>query len=73
MAVQIVDVLKVQPPLADLLDVVSAGDEVAIVRGAKPLARLIPAERPPKKRIAGVNAGAMRASDDFDEPLLIIS
>jgi len=69
MGTRIIDILKGQPQLSDLLALVSGGDEVSIVEGEKPLARIVPSGRPRKQRIAGLNAGAMRVSDDFDEPL----
>lgn len=73
METRIIDILKGQPPLSDLLALVSGGDEVRIVEGEKPLARIVPAPTAPseKQRIPGLNSGhgAVWTSDDFDEPL----
>lgn len=64
-----IDIRKAQPQLTELLRLTSAGDEVLIVEGEKPLARLIPAVPSPGERIAGLNSGDLWMSDDFDEPL----
>ena len=69
MATKTVDILKSQPKLTELLQLAAAGDEVIIVEGSKPLARLVHIESGQKKRVAGLNAGAISTSEDFDEPL----
>ncbi len=73
MGTRIIDILKGQPQLSDLLALVSGGDEVSIVEGEKPLARIVPTPTAPseKQRIPGLNSGhgPVWMSDDFDEPL----
>ena len=69
MATQTVDILETQPRLADLLEIAANGDDVIIVAGAKPLARLVHIAPAHKKRVAGLNSGAISTSDDFDVPL----
>jgi antitoxin (DNA-binding transcriptional repressor) of toxin-antitoxin stability system len=69
MATRTVDILKSQPQLAELLQLTAAGDEVIIVEGSKPLARLVRLDSAGKKRVAGLNPGAILTSEDFDEPL----
>jgi prevent-host-death family protein len=44
-----INVREVRRQLASLLDAVEAGDEVVITRRGKPVARLLPAEPPPKQ------------------------
>ena len=64
-----VDIRETQPPLSELLRLALAGTEVLIVEGNTPLARLIAVTVPDKKRVAGLNSGAISVSEDFDEAL----
>jgi antitoxin (DNA-binding transcriptional repressor) of toxin-antitoxin stability system len=70
MALREVDRRDVGEQLADLLDSVSRGEEVIITEAGKPIARLDPPLKQPKRRIAGLNEGAVISiSDDFADPL----
>ena len=73
MPTRTIDIRDAQPPLSDLLQLMSSGDEVLIVEGDTPLARLVPladsAARARGKRVPGLNRGAIWVTDDFDEPL----
>ena len=60
-----VDVTKDSPDLKGLLSLVADGTEVLLTDGAIPVARLVPVG----KRVAGLHAGFIWASEDFDEPL----
>jgi prevent-host-death family protein len=51
-----------------LLRQVSAGEEIVIARGGKPVARLVPVERP-RDRQLGRDQGLFSVPEDFDEPL----
>ena len=68
---QTVSVGEAQEKLPDLLAQALAGDEVIITEDGKPVARLVPVPvaRPRKKRVPGLNEGAIWTSEDFDEPL----
>jgi prevent-host-death family protein len=55
--------------LSRLVDDVAAGGEVVIAKHGKPMARLVPLEAAPKKRVLGRLAGKIRIPDDFDAPL----
>ena len=68
---QTVTVDEAQQKLPDLLEQALAGNEVIITEHGKPVARLValPIASPRKKRVAGLNRGAIWTSDDFDEPL----
>jgi len=50
---------------------VLAGYEVIITQHGKPVARLVPVQVAElrKKRVAGLNRGAISTSEDFDKPL----
>ena len=60
-----VDVQKTDQKLKELLTRVASGKEVVFKHGGQLVARLIPAG----KRIAGLHAGVVKTSPDFDEPL----
>jgi prevent-host-death family protein len=55
--------------LSRLVDDVAAGGEVIIAKHGKPMARLVPLEAKPQKRVLGRLAGQGRIPDDFDAPL----
>ncbi len=65
MLTKTIDVGKEPPDLKGLLSLVADGNEVILTEGGTPLARLIPVG----KRVAGLHAGAISMSEDFDEPL----
>ena len=67
-----VDVNDAQKQLSKLLDLAKAGNEVIISEGSVPIARLTavaPSSSPRPPRVAGLHAGAIWISEDFDQPL----
>ncbi len=67
-----VDVNEAQQQLSRLLELAKAGNEVIIVEGNIPVARLTaitPTSVQHQARIAGLHQGAAWASDNFDQPL----
>ncbi|HID63406.1 MAG TPA: toxin-antitoxin (TA) system antitoxin [Anaerolineae bacterium] len=48
---------------------VFAGTEIVLTEGNTPLARPVPIASSTTPRTAGLHAGAIWTSDDFDEPL----
>ncbi len=69
MLTKTIDVHETQTSLKELLSLVREGAEIVFTEGSAPLARLVPIMVPMTPRIAGLHAGAMWTSDDFDEPL----
>lgn len=65
MLTRTIDVGKEPPDLQVLLSLVAQGTEVVLTEGDTPIARLVPVG----KRVAGLHAGAIQTSEDFDEPL----
>jgi prevent-host-death family protein len=55
--------------LSRLLVRVAAGEEVVIAKAGKPIARLVPFNRPSRDRIAGQDKGRLQIAEDFDAPL----
>jgi prevent-host-death family protein len=62
-----IDIDEAQKNLHELVSRALEGDEVILTENDRPLARIVPVAQ--GSRIAGLNEGAMKASDDFDEPL----
>jgi len=65
MLTKTIDIKKKPPDLNILLSLVADGTEIVITDNDTPIARLVQIG----KRVAGLHAGAIRMSDDFDEPL----
>lgn len=64
-----VDINSTQANLADLLSSLTAGSEIVLTNGDVPVAYLVPATEASSPRIPGLHPGAIRTSDDFDQPL----
>jgi antitoxin (DNA-binding transcriptional repressor) of toxin-antitoxin stability system len=60
-----VDIEKTQSNLKELLSQVVDGQEIVIMEGDKPIARISPITQ----RVPGLHPGAIWTSEDFDEPL----
>jgi antitoxin (DNA-binding transcriptional repressor) of toxin-antitoxin stability system len=65
----IVKVHQAKSQLSKLIAAVEAGEEVVIARGDKPVVRLVLADPPKAKRIAGRYKGQFALTDAFFEPL----
>ena len=63
-----VGVHEAKTRLSQLLRLVDGGQEVEILRGGEPVARLV-SIRPRGKRQLGGDVGFFRVPDDFDAPL----
>jgi antitoxin (DNA-binding transcriptional repressor) of toxin-antitoxin stability system len=69
MLTKTVDVREPQANLQELLSLVREGIEIVLTEGPTPLARLVPIVASPAQRVAGLHAGEIWTSEDFDEPL----
>ncbi len=63
-----IDVRELPARLDEALATVAAGEEVVLLDGPTPRARLVPFVRP-GERVAGLHAGAILPASDFDAPL----
>jgi len=68
MAIETIDVKIAGKEVAKWVELVQQGVEVMLGGDDRLLARILPVDAP-SKRVAGLNRGEIRASDDFDEPL----
>jgi antitoxin (DNA-binding transcriptional repressor) of toxin-antitoxin stability system len=65
----IVDVARVEAHLPELITLALRGKIVIIAENENPLVQLVPVRQQPQRRIAGLNCGAMKMHDDFNDPL----
>ncbi len=60
-----VNVYEAKTQLSKLLERVEAGEEITLARAGKPVAKLVPLERTPR-RTPGFWAGKLELADDWD-------
>jgi len=64
-----VNIYDAKTRLSQLVDEAANGGEVIIARNGRPVARLVPFQRPPVARKPGRLRGKIRIGRDFDDPL----
>jgi len=64
-----INVHEAKTHLSRILERVTEGEEVIIMRSNVPIARLVPVSAMPKRRELGWARGEFTAPDDFDAPL----
>ena len=64
-----VNIHEAKTHLSRLLERVAMGEEVIIAKAGRPVAKLVPLEGRPKKRILGSAKGEFTVPDDFNDPL----
>ena len=69
MKTKTVDASKQKILLEELLAMLTTGTEVVITESGTPVARLVRLPGDTALRVAGLHAGAITVSDDFDSPL----
>ena len=65
---RIVNMHEAKTHFSKLVDSVMKGNEVVIAMAGKPVAKLTPIEKKPKRR-PGALKGKIRIAKDFDDPL----
>ena len=65
----VIDVRDLPDRFADVVARALAEGEVIVTDGSIPRARLVPLTPARPSRVAGLHAGAIQTSTDFDEPL----
>jgi prevent-host-death family protein len=68
MSVQ-VNIYEAKSKFSKLISQAIAGEEIIIAKSGKPVAKLVPFEKPPGDRKPGSAKGEITISDDFDAPL----
>jgi antitoxin (DNA-binding transcriptional repressor) of toxin-antitoxin stability system len=64
-----IDVHDLPNRLTEMVSLATGGTEVVVTDGDTPRAKLVPLSPPVQTRVAGLHAGALRTSEDFDAPL----
>lgn len=64
-----VNIHAAKTQLSRLVEDAAAGAEIVIARAGRPVARLMPLETAPPRRILGRLEGRLFVPDDFDAPL----
>jgi prevent-host-death family protein len=64
-----VNIQEAKSNLSNLIDQAIAGEEVVISKLGKPVAKIVPLEKPTRNRKPGSAKGKLIISDDFDAPV----
>ncbi len=65
----VVNMHEAKTQLSQLVAKMEEGEEVILARNGKPVAKLVPVEEKPRIPPAGLFAGKIKMSKDFNEPL----
>jgi len=65
-----IDISDAKARFSELVERAEAGEEIILVRGGRPAARLVPLRSSSVKRKPGRMRGRIRIGRDFDAPLL---
>lgn len=65
----VINIHEAKTNLSRIVDEVAAGAEVVIAKAGKPMARLVPLERTPRRKQLGLLKGKIVVPDNFNEPL----
>lgn len=63
----VTNITEAKAQLSALIERVLAGEEIIIGKAGKPVAKLVPFERPSRPRVPGALKGKILMADDFDE------
>jgi prevent-host-death family protein len=64
-----VNIHEAKTHLSKLLERVALGEDVIIAKAGTPIAKLVPLDAKPKKRVVGSAKGEFVVPDDFNAPL----
>jgi len=64
-----VNIYEAKSKLSQLINQVIAGEEVIVAKSGKPVAKIVPLEKPIQDRKPGTAKGKIIIADDFDAPL----
>ena len=65
----VVNIGQAKANFSRLIARVCKGEEIVLARAGKPVAKIVPFEAAPKRRMPGSARGQFTLSDDFDAPL----
>jgi len=64
-----VNIYEAKSKLSKLINQVIAGEEVVVTKSGKPVAKIVPLEKPIQDRKPGSAKGKIIIADEFDAPL----
>jgi prevent-host-death family protein len=64
-----INIHEAKTHLSRIVDEVAAGAEVVIAKAGKPVARLVPLEKAPRRKTLGLLKGRLKAAEDFNAQL----
>jgi len=64
-----VNIYEAKSKLSQLINQVIAGEEIIVAKSGKPVAKIVPLEKPIQDRKPGTAKGKIIIADDFDAPL----
>jgi prevent-host-death family protein len=64
---KVTNIHEAKTTLSKLIDRASRGEEIVIGKAGKPIAKLVPFQKPVKTRVPGPWKGKVTIADDFDE------
>lgn len=68
MVTKTVDITSMTAVKDYLLSLLENDTEIILTENGQPVARVLPVEKIPRQKLTGLNPGAMKMHDDFDEP-----
>lgn len=64
-----VNIHEAKTHLSKLIARVRKGEEVVLAKAGKPVAKIVPFEAAPRRRVPGHAKGLVKIFDNFDDPL----
>jgi len=64
-----VNIHQAKTHLSKLIARVRKGEEIVLAKAGKPVAKIVPFEPAPKRRVPGSARGLVKIYDNFDDPL----
>lgn len=64
-----INIHEAKTHLSRLVEQVAGGDEIVIAKAGKPIARLVPLEKPTNTKRLGLLKGKVKVPRDFNAPL----
>ena len=64
-----VTIRQAKANFSKLIACVCTGEEIVLAKAGKPVAKIVPFESAPQRRVPGSARGQFTMSDDFDAPL----
>jgi prevent-host-death family protein len=64
-----VNIYEAKTKFSKLISQAMAGQEIIIAKSGKPVAKIVPFEKPSQDRVPGSAKGKITIADDFDAPL----